>query len=136
MTGRGAGELRADLLGHLAHEAQVERAIRPGRRPDADQRQLRVAQRVRGVVGRAELPRLHQARHQRVEAGLEHRRATRPERLDLRCGGIDADDGVTVPRERRRAHRADVAETEDRDLHASLRGGRPTTGSRRGFSTT
>jgi hypothetical protein len=97
VAGRRELELAADLLGHLAHVAQVERAVAPRGRADAQQRQLRIGERVGGIVRRAQAA-LARARGQLVEAGLEH--GAGRARIDRPSAPGDADHLVAVARER------------------------------------
>ena len=104
---------RADLLADALEIREVEAAVLPARRADAEQRDVGVADGVRRVGRRAQAsfatrsaPAARRARARRSGcAGVD--------RGDLVGVDVDADDVVTVAGERRRRHAADVPETED-----------------------
>ena len=107
----------ADLAGDGHHVLEVGRPILAGRRPDRDEEDLRLANRPI-ERGREREPLFRPvAPHELFESGLVDRHLPALQHADL--GGIlvHADDVIAVLCETRPGHEADVARSNNRDLH-------------------
>jgi hypothetical protein len=108
---RGA-DLRRDALNVL----EIQAAIRPARRTHADEGYLRVEHCLLDVVRGREPLRGNHLGDQLANTGLDDRRDAVVDHPDLALADIHADHVVPFTRQTRRAHAADITETEDADV--------------------
>ncbi len=112
-----ARHVTGDLLGDREHVLQVGRAVLVGRGADGDELHLGVAHRLGGVCGETQAALGEVARDDRLQAGLPDRDGAGAQLVDLGLVDVHAQHVVADFREARAADQADVAGTENGELH-------------------
>ena len=107
----------ADFLADASQVRQVEAAVLPAWRPDAQQRQVGRAHRILGAGGCAQAPRRHSPLQQLLEPRLDDRAAPGVDRRHFFREDVHAHYFMPIVGERCRGHATDIPETKNGNLH-------------------
>src|SRR6185437_3472394 len=110
-------ECSAHLFADTLNCGQVDLAICPAGRADADEADIAFAHGEIGVGRRAQAPPITGLDDEFLQPRLAHRRLTGIDQIHLVAVGVDTDDPVAGIRETCRGHRSYIAQSEHANLH-------------------